>query len=77
MPEPSTIEGVLKSLVEAIEAREAAEPDLPDWEASDRIRRAEKALLRSYRESPSSRSYYAINVSADATDLDFFAIEVA
>lgn len=51
MPEPSAIEGVLRTLVEAIEAREAAEPDLPEWEANARLRAAEANLLRLYRES--------------------------
>jgi hypothetical protein len=51
MPEPSAIEGVLRALVEAMEAREAAEPDLPEWEANARLRAAEANLLRLYRES--------------------------
>ena len=51
MPEPSAIEGVLRALVEAMEAKEAAEPDLPEWEANARLRAAEANLLRLYRES--------------------------
>jgi hypothetical protein len=51
VPEPSAIEGVLRALVEAMEAREAAEPDLPEWEANARLRAAEASLLRLYRES--------------------------
>ncbi len=51
MPEPSAIEGVLRAIVEAMEAREAAEPDLPEWEANERLRAAEASLLRLYRES--------------------------
>ena len=51
MPEPSAIEGVLRTLVEAIEARESAEPDLPAWEANARLRAAEANLLRLYRET--------------------------
>ena len=51
MPEPSAIEGVLRTLVEALEAREAAEPDLPAWEANARLRAAEANLLRLYKES--------------------------
>ncbi len=51
MPEPSAIEGVLRALVEAMEAREAAEPALPEWEANARLRAAEASLLRLYRES--------------------------
>jgi hypothetical protein len=34
-----------------MEAREAAEPDLPEWESIDRMRAAEAHLLRLYRES--------------------------
>jgi hypothetical protein len=34
VPEPSAIDGVLRAIVEAMEAREAAEPDLPEWEAN-------------------------------------------
>ncbi len=51
MPEPSAIKGVLRAIVEAMEAREAAEPDLPEWEANARLRAAEASLLRIYRES--------------------------
>jgi hypothetical protein len=51
VPEPSTIEGVLRALVEAMEAREAAEPDLPEWESNARLRAAEARLLQLYRES--------------------------
>jgi len=51
MPEPSVIDGVLRAIVEAMEAREAAEPDLPEWEANARLRAAEAKLLRLYRES--------------------------
>ena len=51
VPEPSAIEGVLHALCEAMEAKEAAEPDLPEWEADARLRAAEASLLRLYRES--------------------------
>lgn len=51
MPEPTAIDGVLRALVEAMEARECAEPDLPEWEANDRLRAAEASLLQLYRES--------------------------
>jgi hypothetical protein len=34
-----------------MEAKEAAEPDLPEWEADARLRAAEASLLRLYRES--------------------------
>jgi hypothetical protein len=57
VPEPSTIEGVLRALVEAMEAREAAEPDLPEWEANVRLRAAEASLLRLYRESGRNEPY--------------------
>ncbi len=55
MPEPSAIEGVLRTLVEAMEAKEAADPDLPQWEADARLRAAEANLLRLYRESATER----------------------
>jgi hypothetical protein len=51
VPEPSAIEGVLRALVEAMEARESAEPDLPEWEANARLRAAEASLLQLYRQS--------------------------
>ena len=51
MPEPTTIEGVLRALVEAMEARESAEPDLPEWEANARVRAAEAKLLQLYRQA--------------------------
>ena len=51
MPEPSSIDGILRAIVEAMEAREAAEPDLPEWEANARLRAAEENLLRLYRQS--------------------------
>ncbi len=57
MPEPSAIEGVLRTLVEALEARESAEPDLPAWEANARLRAAEANLLRLYRESGHSEAH--------------------
>jgi hypothetical protein len=44
----------LRTLVEAIEARESAEPDLPAWEADARLRVAEANLLRLYRQSATS-----------------------
>jgi hypothetical protein len=49
--EPSAIEGVLQAIVDAMEAREAAEPDLPEWESAARLRAAEADLLALYRES--------------------------
>jgi hypothetical protein len=61
--EPAAIEGVLRTLVEAIEARESAEPDLPAWEANARLRAAEANLLRLYRETgPSHSQRVAIDI---------------
>ncbi len=51
MPEQSQMEGILRSLIEAMEQRECAEPDLPEWEANARLRDAEARLLRLYREN--------------------------
>ena len=59
MSEPSAIEGGLRALVEAMEAKEAAEPDLPEWEADARLRAAEAKLLRIYRESPRNHTHRA------------------
>ena len=78
MPEPSAIEGVLRALVEAMEAREAAEPDLPEWEANARLRAAEARLLQLYRESgrPVSQRV-AINIEVAAMPVEPTAVEVA
>ncbi len=51
MPEQSQMEGILRSLIEAMEQRECAEPDLPEWEANLRLRDAEARLLQLYREN--------------------------
>jgi hypothetical protein len=78
VPEPSTIDGVLRALVEAMEAREAAEPDLPAWEANARLKDAESCLLRLYRECGpvlSERVTICIDVSSD--ELEQVAVEVA
>jgi hypothetical protein len=65
VPEPSAIEGVLRALVEAMEAREAAEPDLPEWEANARLRAAEERLLQLYRESgQTGRRVVAIEIES-------------
>ena len=78
MPEPTAIEGVLRALVEAMEAREAAEPDLPAWEADARLRAAEENLLRLYRESGRPRpSRMAIQIEVDRVAAGSTAIEVA
>jgi hypothetical protein len=78
LPEPSAIDGVLRSLVEAMEAREAAEPDLPEWEARDRMRAAEEDLLRLYRENGRIRTAkIAIDISVDRVEAENSAVEVA
>jgi hypothetical protein len=77
VPEPSAIEGVLRALVEAMEAREAAEPDLPEWEANTRLRAAEASLLRLYRESGRPATHrVAINIEV-AEQIEPSAVEVA
>ncbi len=78
MPEPSAVEEVLRSLVEAMEAREAAEPDLPEWEANARLKAAEEDLLKLYRESGRLPSEpVAIGIEVGVTDFDAMTIEVA
>ena len=78
MPEPSAIDGVLRSLVEAMEAREAAEPDLPEWEANARLRAAEEDLLKLYRENGRIRSAkIAIDIHVDRLEAETRAVEVA
>lgn len=78
MPEPSAIEGVLRALVEAMEAREAAEPDLPEWEANARLRAAEARLLQLYRASGHSDArVVAIDIETVHTSTEPTAVEVA
>jgi hypothetical protein len=78
LPEPSAIDGVLRALVEAMEAREAAEPDLPEWEANARLRAAEASLLQLYRESGRPATHrVAINVEVCSTQVEPTAVEVA
>jgi hypothetical protein len=78
VPEKSAIEGVLRALVEAMEAREAAEPDLPEWEANARLRAAEVDLLKLYRESGRSSAHMvAIDISDESASFDHIAVEVA
>jgi len=78
VPEQTTIDGVLSALVEAMEARECAEPDLPAWEANARLRAAEASLLQLYRESghPQSR-LVAIDIDIDHATVGPTAVEVA
>lgn len=78
MPVPTAIEGVLNALVEAMEAREAAEPDLPEWEANARLRAAEQNLLRLYRETGRPRNHrVAIEIDAGCEPVEPTAVEVA
>jgi hypothetical protein len=77
LPEPSAIDGVLRAIVEAMEAREAAEPDLPEWEANARLRAAEAKLLRLYRESGHVETHrVAIDIDV-ASPVGPTAVEVA
>jgi hypothetical protein len=78
MAEPSAIEGVLRTLVEAMEAKEAAEPDLPQWEADARLRAAEACLLRLYRESATdSPDSVAIDIEVACSSVGPSMAEVA
>jgi hypothetical protein len=78
VPEPSAIEGVLRALVEAMEAKEAAEPDLPEWEANARLRDAEASLLRLYRESGRNHPpSVAIEIEVAHSGVGPTAVEVA
>ena len=78
MPEPSAIEWVLRSLVEAMEAKEAAEPDLPEWEANARLRDAEVNLLRLYRQSSHDHPHrVGIEIEVGRSAVDPTAVEVA
>ena len=78
VPEPSAIEGVLRALVEAMEAKEAAEPDLPEWEADARLRAAEASLLRLYRESGHDHPHrVAIEIEVAHSCVGPTAVEVA
>jgi hypothetical protein len=79
VPEPSTtIEGVLRALVEAMEAREAAEPDLPEWEANARLRAAEASLFQLYRASGRRDTQRVpIDIEVAHTPVGPTAVEVA
>jgi hypothetical protein len=77
VPEPSAIDGVLRAIVEAMEAREAAEPDLPEWEANARLRTAEASLLRIYRESGRQSQRAPIGIEIAASPVEPTAVEVA
>jgi hypothetical protein len=76
--EPTAIEGVLRALVEAMEAREEAEPDLPVWEANARLKAAEDSLLRLYRESGRNHPRrVAIDIETSYAAVEPTAVEVA
>jgi hypothetical protein len=80
VPEPTTVEGVLRALVEAMEAKEAAEPDLPEWEANARLKAAEAKLLSLYRESGRSPSHHRVAIDIEVTHTGSYeptAVEVA
>jgi hypothetical protein len=78
VPEPSAIEGVLRALVEAMEAKEAAEPDLPEWEANARLRAAEANLLQLYRQSSHEPAHrVAIDIEVAHAGVGPTAVEVA
>ena len=78
VPEPYAIDGVLRAIVEAMEAREAAEPDLPEWEANARLRAAEASLLRLYRENGHPQSHrVAIDIEIASAMVEPTAVEVA
>jgi hypothetical protein len=78
VPEPSAIDGVLRAIVEAMEAREAAEPDLPEWEANARLRAAEASLLRLYRESGHpTPNMVAIDIEVSSQPNGHYFVEVA
>jgi hypothetical protein len=79
VPEPSAIDGILRALVEAMEARESAEPDLPEWEANARLRAAEANLLRLYRETghPANHRGVAIDIDVSHVAVGPTAVEVA
>ena len=67
MPEPSAIEGILQAIVDAMEARDAAEPDLPEWESNARLKAAEADLLALYRRS-AHRHARPVAIDIDAGD---------
>ncbi len=78
MPEPSAVEGVVRALVEAMEARESAEPDLPEWEANARLRAAEAHLLQLYRgSSRPPAELVAIDIEVGQSQVGPTAVEVA
>jgi hypothetical protein len=78
MPEQTKVEGILRALVEAMEARECAEPDLPAWEANARLRAAEASLLQLYRETGRHQArLVAIDVGSEPLPVEATAVEVA
>jgi len=78
MPEPSAIEGILQAIVDAMEAREAAEPDLPAWESAARLKAAEADLLAFYRRSARGpRRMVAIDIETGEGQSSPLSSEVA
>jgi hypothetical protein len=41
--------GIIEDLIEALELRDAADPDVPRWEADRRVRALEEQLVVRYR----------------------------
>jgi hypothetical protein len=61
-----------------MEAREAAEPDLPEWEANARLRAAEASLLQLYRTSAETHhDRVAIEIEIGHAQFEPTAVEVA
>ena len=78
MPEPSAIEGILQAIVDAMEAREAAEPDLPAWESAARLKAAEADLLEFYRRSARGpRRLVVIDIETSEVQASPLSVEVA
>jgi hypothetical protein len=78
VPEPSAIEGILQAIVDAMEARDAAEPDLPEWESNARLKAAEADLLALYRKSARSHArLVAIDIETDESPASPLSVEVA
>jgi len=76
--EPSAIEGILQAIVDAMEARDAAEPDLPEWESNARLKAAEADLLALYRKSARrSGRVVAIDIETGDSSVSALSVEVA
>jgi hypothetical protein len=78
VPEPSAIEGILQAIVDAMEARDAAEPDLPVWESNARLKAAEADLLALYRKNARGRTrVVAIEIETVDAPASPLSVEVA